>query len=72
MRLHLFNSAVIANSRMDYSPLSLSVKRSFEAEIVPLFSHCDEARTLTPHFYQCSSLVMASQKIYIKEKKYGW
>ena len=33
------------------SPQSLRARRSFEAEIVPLLSHCDEARTVTPHFY---------------------
>ena len=54
------------------SPQSLRARRSFEAEIVPLLSHCDEARTVIPHFYKCFMLVMASQKIYIKEKKSGW
>ena len=54
------------------SSQSLGAKRLFKAEIVPLLSHCDEARTVTPHFYKCFMLVMASQKIYIKEKKSGW
>ena len=54
------------------SSQSLRSRRSFEAEIVPFLSHCDEARTVIPHFYKCFMLVMASQKIYIKEKKSAW
>ena len=50
------------------SSQSLGAKRSFEAEIVPLLSHYDETRTVTPHFYKCFMPFMASQKICIKEK----
>ena len=55
------------------SPLSPRANLSFEAKIVPLLSFCDETRTVTPHqFYLCFLLVIASQKIYIKQKKSGW
>ena len=54
------------------SSLSPRANLSFEAKIVPLLSFCDETGTVTPHFYLWFLLVIATQKIYIKEKKSGW
>ena len=46
-----------------------SGKLSFEAKIVPWLSFCCETRLVTPLFYLYFSLIMATQKVYLKEKK---
>ena len=44
-------------------------KWSFEAETVPLLSFCTETKTMTPLFYLCFLLAMATQKICFKRKR---
>ena len=46
-----------------------SGKLPFEAKIVPWLSFCYETRLVTPLFYLCFSLIMATQKINLKGKK---
>ena len=52
-----------------YSPQSLQAKLSYEAKIVSLLSFYNEMRLVTPLFCLCFSLIMATQKINLKEKK---
>ena len=43
-------------------PSSLSQNDHLELANIPLLSFCDETRTVTPRFYMCFLLVMATQK----------
>ena len=46
----------------------LSRKMSFEAEIVPLLSFCDETKTFIPFFYLCFLLAMSTQKYILRRE----
>ena len=62
---------MLLNSNFDNSTRlkRCRTKRSFQTKIVPLLSFWDETRTVIPFFYLRFVLVMATRKIYIKEKK---
>ena len=64
-----FKVQMLLNSNFDNSTRLKSTKRSFQTKIAPLLSFWDETRTVIPFFYLCFVLVMATRKIYIKEKK---